>query len=240
MGEKGAVKLRQSLKALEDKALPGKLSALADSVNKLLPEGSEHYAKLGADVGKQVLMNNLNPVLAVSMAVKESAERLEKLKDWDKLSNKERVANMAMLSSNMAEILGAVTPPPVNFGVQVMGAGMLLVGLASEHSEAVEDIAKVAGANKVAEAGTQIASRVKNAWEELNDRLAAKKRPKLPRQVQSMIESEAWKQMKQNPAGRRVAEGAENVMYNLARRKEAFTASWEDRIQRLRRRKQDQ
>jgi hypothetical protein len=236
MGEKGALKLRQSLKALEDKALPGRLGALADQVNRLLPEGSEHYAKLGADVGKQVLMNNLNPVLAVSMAVKESAERLEKLKDWDKLSNKERVANMALLTSNMAEILGAVTPPPVNFGVQVMGAGMLLVGMASEHSDVVEDLAKVAGGAKMAEAGTQIAARVKDAWEELNDRLAAKKKPKLPRQVRSVIESEAWKQMKKHPAGRHVAEGTENVLYNLARRQEAFVASWDARFKRLLRR----
>ncbi|MDB5101964.1 MAG: hypothetical protein JWM80_6385 [Cyanobacteria bacterium RYN_339] len=237
LGEKGALKLRQSLKALEDKALPGKLSALADQVNKLLPEGSEHYARLGAEVGKQVIMNNLNPVLAVSMAVKESADRLEKLKDWDKLSNRERVANMALLTSNMAEILGAVTPPPVNFGVQVMGAGLLLVGMASEHSEVVEDLAKAAGGGKVAEAGNQIASRVKNAWEELNDRLSAKKRPKLPRQVQSVLESEGWKKLKQHPTGQRIADGTENVLYNLARRQEAFSASWDARLDKLLKRK---
>ena len=32
------------LKALEDRALPGKLGALADSVNKLLPEGKRGRA----------------------------------------------------------------------------------------------------------------------------------------------------------------------------------------------------
>lgn len=240
LGEKGALRLGQSIKALEDKALPGKLSALAESVNKLLPEGSERYAKLGAEVGKQVLQNNLNPLLAISLSVKEVGERLGELEKWDELSNKERVANMAMLTSSMAEILGAVTPPPVNYGIQVMGAGMLLMGMAAEHSEVVEDVAKLGGekAHKAVSTGMdgasgQIAGRVRQAWDELNDRLATKKKPRLPGQLQNVVDSDMWKSVKKHPVGQQFAEGTENVLYNLARRHEAFTASWDKRLEKL-------
>lgn len=235
LGEKGAVRLRQSIKALEDKALPGRLGALADSINSLLPEGSERYLKLGAEVGKQVLQNNVNPVLAVGMSLKEAGERLKELEKWGELSNKERIANMAMLTSNLSEILGAVTPPPVNYGIQVLGAGMLLMGMATEHSECVEDLAKVTGADKLAKskATGPLASRVQEAWDELGERLKKKAKPRLPAQLQAVIESPMWKQAKQHPMGAKFAQGAENVLYNLARRKEAFEASWDHRLDKV-------
>jgi hypothetical protein len=243
IGQKGALRLRESIKALEDKALPGKLTALAATVNRLMPEGSAHYAKLGLEVGKQVVQNNVNPFFAVSMALHEIGERLGELDKWDELSNKDRIANMAMITSNVAEILGAVTPPPVNYGIQVMGAGMLLMGMATEHSEAVEDLAKVAVGEKgakvvekgVNDASNQIANRVKNAWDELNDRLAAKKgKPRLPAGLQAMVDSKAWQSVKQHPVGARVTEGTENVLFNLASKREAFSASWDHRVAALR------
>ena len=108
-----------------------------------------------------------------------------------------------------------------------------------EHAQkAVEEIAKVAGGEKAAkavekgysDASNHIASRVRGAWDELNDRLATRRKPKLPPHMQAMVDSAAWRTMKQHPVGQKVATGAENVLYNLSRRYEAFSASWEDKF----------
>lgn len=232
LDDKGALRLKASLAALEDTNLPGKLSSLTDSINKLVP-GSEGILKIGGGMGKKLVVDNLNPLLALSLAAKESAERINNLKKWNELTHKERVTEMVFLSGSLAEILGAVTPPPVNYGAQVMGVGLSLVGLAAENSDSLEEGAKAAAANnetlqKASETSQAIANQVRGAWNELGGRLEnlRKTRAKVPAPLQMILDAPAFKRMKRSPAMRGFALGLENLIYNLTNRYTAFTESW--------------
>ena len=241
LGLDGAIALRQTIEALEDKTVSTKLTALTDRVTDMVP-GSEGMAKLGVDVGKRMLVNNLNPVLALSVAAKESAERIDTLKKWNDLTNKERMAATAGLSANLAEILGAVTPPPVNFGAQIAAAGLQLVSLATDHSDAIEDVAtRAAGsessrkvASELSERGAVVAHQVKLAWEELGERIKTGKKlkPRAPKQLEQLFDSPRFKKMKKNPTTRAMAEGFENLTYNLTKKWDAQKASWAHRFRR--------
>jgi hypothetical protein len=247
LGAEGAISLRATIEALEDRAVSSKLAALTDRVSELVP-GNEGMIKLGADVGKRALVNSLNPVLALSIAAKESAEKIDTLRKWNDLSTKERMAATAGLSANLAEILGAVTPPPVCFGAQVAAVGLTLVSLATDHSDTIEDVAaKAAGAetsrkvaSEISERGAVLASQVKAAWGELGERLetikAGKKlRPRAPKQLQLVFDSKRFKKLKKNPTTRALAEGFENLTYNLTQRFDAQKASWAHRFEKMRR-----
>lgn len=241
LGIDGAIALRQTIEALDDKGMSTKLSALTDRVTELVP-GHEGMAKLGVDVGKRMLVNNLNPVLALTVAAKESAEKIDTLKKWNELSTKERMAATAGLSANLAEILGAVTPPPVNFGAQIAAAGLTLVSLATDHSDAIEDVATKAAtsesgrkvASELSERGAVVAHQVKMAWEELGERIKTGKKlkPRAPQQLQNLFDSPRFKKMKKNPTTRALAEGFENLTYNLTKKWDAQKASWAHRFRR--------
>lgn len=238
LGLDGAIALRATIEALEDKTVSTKLTALTDKVTELVP-GHEGVAKLGVDVGKRMLVNNLNPVLALTVAAKESAEKIDTLKKWNELSTKERMAATAGLSANLAEIIGAVTPPPVNFGAQIAAAGLTLVSLATDHSDTIEDVAAKAASNentrKVAseltERGAVVAHQVKAAWEELGERIktAKKARPRAPKQLQQLFDSKKFQDLKKNPSTRGLAEGMENLTYNLTKKWDAQVARWTHR-----------
>lgn len=239
MSSDGIVALRQTIEALEDKQIPAKLSALTNRITELVP-GSDGVLKLGADASKRMIVNSLNPMLAISIAAKESAEKIDTLKKWNELSTRERMAATAGLSANLAEIIGAVTPPPVCFGAQVAAAGLTLVSLATDHSETFEDVgARVANtetsrkvASEVSERGAVLAQQVKAAWGELGDRmdqLKAGKR-KAPAQLQKVFDSRRFKKLKQHPATKSVATGLENLTYNLTRRWESARANFSHRF----------
>ena len=241
LGFDGAIALRQTIEALDDKGMSAKLSNLTDRVTDLVP-GHEGVAKLGMDVGKRMLVNNLNPVLALSVAAKESAEKIDTLKKWNELSTKERMAATAGLSANLAEILGAVTPPPVNFGAQIAAAGLTLVSLATDHSDTIEDVANKAAtsesgrkvASELSERGAVVAHQVKLAWEELGERIKTGKKlkPRAPQQLQNLFDSPRFKKLKKNPTTRGLAEGFENLTYNLTKKWDAQKASWAHRFRR--------
>lgn len=242
LGLDGAIALRQTIEALEDKTVSTKLAALTDRVTELVPGQHEGVAKLGVDVGKRMLVNNLNPVLALTVAAKESAERIDTLKKWNELSTKERMAATAGLSANLAEILGAVTPPPVNFGAQIAAAGLTLVSLATDHSDAIEDVATKAAAtepsrkvaNELSERSAVLAYQVKAAWEELGERIKTGKKlkPRAPKQLEQLFDSPRFKKLKKNPTTRNLAEGFENLTYNLTKKWDAQKASWAHRFRR--------
>lgn len=240
MGTEGVKALRETFAAIQDAALPGKLQELSLRVNQLVP--GVNTMDLGLDVGKRMVVNSLNPVLAITVGLAESAERIKKLQDWGNLTPQERLSNVANLTGNLAEILGALTPPPLNVGVQALGAGMALVGLASEHLE-VGEVSKALGrhenvrrtANQMADGASSAASRVSEAWGELSDRLEASrlKRPKLPAPMQSLFGSPTWGKLKAWEATAPIAEGTENVAHNLSKSIERQVASVESSWQAL-------
>lgn len=226
LGADGVLALRQAVSLLEDKELPGRLSGLTAHVTALVP-GDDGVVKLGADVGKRLIVNNLNPLLALSVAARESAAELENLKRWEALTPKERLVSTANLTANLAEIVGAVTPPPVNFGAQLAAAGLQLVSLATEHGETLEDVATKAAQvtqtqparrviSELNDHGAVIAHRVSAAWGELQGRL--KQPPRAPEVLQRLFDSRGYQRLKRHPVTRSLARSAENLTYNLTQR----------------------
>lgn len=238
LGAESVIALRQAITVLEDKELPGRLSGLTAHVTALVP-GDDGVVRLGADIGKRLIVNNLNPVLALSVAARESAAEFENLKRWEALTPKERLVSTANLTANLAEIVGAVTPPPVNFGAQLAAAGLQLVSLATEHGETLEDVATKAAqvsqsqpARRVLaelnDQGAVIAHRVNAAWEELQGRL--KQPPRAPASLQRIFDSKGYQRLKRHPVTRSLARSAENLTYNLTQRWRNFKTVWSHRL----------
>ncbi|MEB3198321.1 MAG: hypothetical protein VKP62_14070 [Candidatus Sericytochromatia bacterium] len=227
LGQEGVVALRQAIAVIEDAALPARLQALTARVTDMVP-GADGVVRLGADVGKRVLVSNLDPITALSLAAKESAANLERLKQWSDLSHKERMLATTSLTANLAELVGAVTPPPVNFGAQLASAGLQLVNLAVEHTDSLETV--TAGAvqgeatrrvlGEVGDRSAVLAHRVKEAWGDLATRLDTLKttRPRAPVALQRVFDSQSYDQFRQHPATKGLATGLENLVYNLTRR----------------------
>jgi hypothetical protein len=224
LGADGVVALRQAVAVLEDSGLPSRLAGLTERVTAMVP-GDDGVARLGADVGKRLLVNNLNPVLALSVAARESAQSLEQLKNWEAMTPRERLVATTNLTANLAEIVGAVTPPPVNVGAQLAAAGLQLVSLASEHGDTLESVARQAAAaepsrrvlGEVAGQGAVLAHRVQAAWGELSERLKARP-PQAPAALQRVFDSREYQRLKRHPVSRGLARGLENLTYNLTQR----------------------
>jgi hypothetical protein len=238
LGADGVVALRRAVAVLEDRALPDRLVGLTARVTAMVP-GEDGVVRLGADVGKRLIVNNLNPVLALSMAARESAQHLEQLKRWEALTPRERLVATTNLTANLAEIVGAVTPPPVNVGAQLAAAGLQLVSLASEHGETLEGVARQAAASEparrvlgeVATQGTVLAHRVQAAWGELSERLKTKP-PRAPAVLQRIFDSRQYQHLKRHPVSRGLARGMENLAYNLTQRFRVWRERWAHRWQR--------
>jgi hypothetical protein len=238
LGADGVVALRQAVAVLEDRALPERLVGLTARVTAMVP-GEDGVVRLGADVGKRLIVNNLNPVLALSVAARESAQHLEQLKRWEALTPRERLVATTNLTANLAEIVGAVTPPPVNVGAQLAAAGLQLVSLASEHGETLEGVARQAAAaeparrvlGEVATQGAVLAHRVQAAWGELSERLKVKP-PRAPAALQRIFDSRQYQHLKRHPVSRGLARGMENLAYNLTQRFRVWRERWAHRWQR--------
>lgn len=203
LGFEGVVALHRAVHLLEDRAIPERLSELGERVNALIPAPDE-AKRLGAEVGKRLLVDNVDPVLALSMATKESAAHFERLKDWESLDAKARLLTTTGLTASLAEIVGVVSPPPINVGAQLASVGLQLVALATEHSESIEGVTqKVKRAETTrravgvwSEQRSVLAHRLEEAWTELAVRLARgpnnKRRLALLLQWREVFETEIW------------------------------------------------
>lgn len=159
-GVQSALDLPHAIGSLKDGASKEELITLSKDVLGTT-RGVEAVANLG---GKSVL-GKFNPVVAVAGAVTDGADRINKLKDWGNLSTKDKISNIAGLGADVADVIGAVTPPPIKFAAMGISAGLGLVSLGAQNWDkisgaagtavhAVGDAAKEVG-HEVAEKATE-------------------------------------------------------------------------------------
>jgi hypothetical protein len=209
----GVLVLQRAIDVLEDRAIPERLSALGERVNELIP-APEEVKRLGAEVGKRLLVDNVDPVLALSVATKESAEHLERLKTWESLSAKERLMTTTGLTANLAEIVGVVSPPPINVGAQLASVGLQLMTLATEHSDSIEGVTQRVKTSEptrrvmseLSGRGVVLAQRVEDAWSELSFRLARHRESKrwvaVLHQLREAFDSDLMRRLRRHPWSR--------------------------------------
>jgi hypothetical protein len=140
-GVKSALNLKNSLGALRDGVTKEELITASRDVLGTV-RGVDSAVKLA---GKGGILGKFNPVVAVAAATTDIADRANKLKNWNQMSTKDKVANIAGLGASVADIVGAVTPPPVKFAAMGVSAGLSLVTLGAENFDKIS-----AGAKKVA------------------------------------------------------------------------------------------
>ena len=237
--------LKRVLNCLRDQRIQGRLAELTQSINQMVP-GGEGAVKLGSEIGKKVLVDNLNPVLALSLSTKEAVSRIDTLRKWHALTGKERLTALTALSGNLAEILGALTPPPVNVSVQVVGAGLSLMSMAAEHSETLETMAKQGGelaqrqVRRIIGPQAGVSASVQGAWQTLGARLegqAVPLRPALAAPWRWFFASRFYQTLKQSGWSANLATKLENLIYNLATRRNAVVARMLQRLRQQRQRK---
>jgi hypothetical protein len=155
-----------------------KLAKLAASVQALAKEGT-----------KQVVLNQLNPVMAVTVAAAESANRVKHLRRWNELNPKERLIHTTGLVANLADIVGALTPPPASVAAQALGAGMSLMLIAAEGSEGVTKLKprpappaapEKPGTGKLGEWGDNLSHNLHDRWQAFTARVEKKLPPRRP------------------------------------------------------------
>ena|GEM_PF-6097176 len=237
--------LKRVLNSLRDQRIQGRLAELTQSINQMVP-GGEGAVKLGSEIGKKVLVDNLNPILALSLSTKEAMSRIDTLRKWHALTGKERLTALTALTGNLAEILGALTPPPVNVSVQVVGAGLSLMSMAADHSETLETIAKQGGelaqrqVRRIIGPQAGLSASVQGAWQTLGARLAGQavpQRPALAAPWRWFFASRFYQILKQSGWSANLATKLENLIYNLAARRNAVVARMLQRLRQKRQRK---
>lgn len=126
-----APRLEAAAASLASGEVARRMTGLAASVRRLVPAEVD-LAALAQEGAKQAIMNTLNPAVAASFAAADTARRMNALRGWATMPPRERVAHVAALGANLADLLGAFTPPPTGAAAQALGAGLGLVALASE------------------------------------------------------------------------------------------------------------
>lgn len=159
-GVKSALNLKNSIGALRDGATKQEIvTASRDALGTL--RGVDAVAKLA---GKGSIIGKFNPAVAVAAASADIADRALKMKNFDKMSTKDKIANVAGMAASVADIVGAVTPPPVKFAAMGVSAGLSLVALGAENFDRVKAGAKkvAAVADRAVDAVSEKANEVKN------------------------------------------------------------------------------
>jgi hypothetical protein len=113
-----------------------------------------------ADVaGKSGIANKLNPVLAISSSSLDIAKNgSELINNWDTSSTGEKAAAFAKIGADVANIAGAVLPPPAKFAAIGVSVGLDLVATGIENWDAISE-----GAGKAVDAVADTASKAVDA-----------------------------------------------------------------------------
>jgi hypothetical protein len=131
-------RLPGTIASLKDGAAPVELANLAsDSMNVV--RGADSALKLARGLKVGFIPAKMAPGFSAAAGAADAVRRINKLKDWNQLETKDKIANMAYLAADVADVAGAV---PVLYPVtKVLSAGLTLVGMAAENWGAIKNVA---------------------------------------------------------------------------------------------------
>lgn len=139
-GIQSALKLKDDVKNLMDGDITAK------DVTSLVKDGAG--ALRGADEGLKLVqgttkgfLGKMAPGVGLVASTADAVHRIDNLRNWGELSTQDKVANVAYLVGDAADIVGNFFPP-----AKAVGAGLALVGMAAENWGSITSAAgKVAG-----------------------------------------------------------------------------------------------
>lgn len=143
-------RLPGTIGSLRDGATAVELANLAsDGLNVV--RGADSALKLAKNLKVGFIPAKMAPGFSAAAGAADAVRRINNLRNWNELSTQDKVANIAYLAADVADVAGAV---PVLYPVtKVISAGLTLVGMAAENWGA---ITKAAG--KVADVAKSVAS----------------------------------------------------------------------------------
>lgn len=148
-GLQSLTRLPKTVGALRDGATPVELANLAsDGMNVV--RGADSALKLARNLKVGFIPAKMAPGFSAAAGAADAVRRINNLRNWNELETKDKIANVAYLAADLADVAGAV---PVLYPVtKVVSAGLTLVGMAAENWGA---ITKAAG--KVADVAKNVA-----------------------------------------------------------------------------------
>ena len=140
-GVQSALNLRNSVAALKDGVTRDEAIQLSRDVLGTV-RGVDAAVKMA---GKGSILGKFNPAVAVAGATTDIAARTSKMVGgWKEMSTKDKISNIAGMGASVADIVGAVTPPPVKFAAMGVSAGLSLVSMGAANADKIAKGAKVA------------------------------------------------------------------------------------------------
>lgn len=133
-GVQSALKLKDDVKNLLDGDITAKdaTSLVKDAAGAL--RGADEATKLVQGTTKGFL-GKMAPGVGLVASTADAVHRIDNLRNWDNLSTKDKVANVAYLVGDAADIVGNFFPP-----ARAVGAGLALVGMAAENWDSVKAV----------------------------------------------------------------------------------------------------
>lgn len=146
-GLNSALHLRHSLAALKDGATAHELADVAgDALGAL--RGADEATKLVTKSSIGFLKGKVNPLISIAADGASAIKTVDSLtRDWDHMSTKDKVAGFVSLGGDLTDVVGSGMiatgiAAPVGVALKAVGAGLSLVGMGIENSEAVKKTGK--------------------------------------------------------------------------------------------------
>lgn len=138
-GLQSATRLQQDFKNLTDGEITMRdaTSAAKDVLGTV--RGADEAVKFFQGTTKGVL-GKMAPGIGIAASVADAAHRIDQLSKWNELSTKDKVANVAYLVGDAADVVGNFFPP-----AKAVGAGMALVGMGAENWDTLKEWGSTAG-----------------------------------------------------------------------------------------------
>jgi hypothetical protein len=142
-GLNSALHLRHSLAALKDGATPRELADVAGDALSTL-RGADEATKLATKSSIGFLKGKVNPLVSIAADGASAIKTVDALtRDWDHMSTKDKVAGFVSLGGDLTDVVGSGMvatgiAAPVGVALKVVGAGLGLVGMGIENSDAIK------------------------------------------------------------------------------------------------------
>jgi hypothetical protein len=159
-----AAAAKESTKTLADglNVLNGSKTALAMvSTAGVVAANAPRLASLAGKLSG--FLNRIPGLNLITAGADGVARTMDMAQNWDKMAGKDRVANIAGTVGDVATVLAATTPPPIDIVAGGVAAGAAVVSLAAENWDKVSAAASTVE-HAAGEAASAVADGAKKLW----------------------------------------------------------------------------